>query len=152
MFLARRTFALRVATPLVRRFLSSRASAVLDALDITTDGAHATLLPSVYDDAWSDPGDVLQSVCPSMGEVLAHVASVRLSVSWCTCPRADLVGGMAQASPEELQCALERTRKAHVHFRSVPAPQRSEIVRQIREALTARPRLLRPCLTSPSTP
>ncbi|KAI0267442.1 NAD-aldehyde dehydrogenase [Gloeopeniophorella convolvens] len=117
MFLARRTLALRAAAPLARRFLSSRASAVLSALDIPTGGTHATPLPGVYDGAWGGSGDVLQSVCPSTGEVLAHVAS---------------------ASPEELHRALERTREAYVHFRSVPAPQRGEIVRQIREALAAK--------------
>jgi acyl-CoA reductase-like NAD-dependent aldehyde dehydrogenase len=43
-----------------------------------------------------------------------------------------------QASPAELHAALERTREAYVYFRSIPAPRRGEIIRQIREALAAK--------------
>lgn len=43
-----------------------------------------------------------------------------------------------QASPTELNAALERTREAYVYFRSIPAPRRGEIIRQIREALAAK--------------
>jgi aldehyde dehydrogenase family 7 protein A1 len=45
-----------------------------------------------------------------------------------------------QASPAELHGALERTREAYVHFRSIPAPKRGEIIRQIRVALAAKVR------------
>lgn len=45
-----------------------------------------------------------------------------------------------QASPAELHGALERTREAYVYFRSIPAPKRGEIIRQIREALAAKVR------------
>ena len=45
-----------------------------------------------------------------------------------------------QASPAELHGALDRTREAYVHFRSIPAPRRGEIIRQIREALAAKVR------------
>ncbi|KAI9463977.1 NAD-aldehyde dehydrogenase [Lactarius psammicola] len=62
-------------------------------------------------------GDILRSICPTTGEVLAHVKS---------------------ASPAELHAALERTREAYVYFRSIPAPRRGEIIRQIREALAAK--------------
>ncbi|KAH9169327.1 NAD-aldehyde dehydrogenase [Lactarius sanguifluus] len=92
----------------------SRASSVLGALDIPTT---PTELPGVYDGEWKGSGDILQSVCPTTGEVLAHVKS---------------------ASPAELHAALERTREAYVHFRSIPAPRRGEIIRQIREALAAK--------------
>ena len=54
------------------RTLSSRASAVLSALDIPTN----TDLPGVYDGLWGGTGDVLESVCPTTGEVLARVTSV----------------------------------------------------------------------------
>ena len=43
-----------------------------------------------------------------------------------------------QASPAELHGALERTREAYVYFRSIPAPKRGEIIRQIRVALAAK--------------
>ena len=57
------------------RSLSSRASAVLNALDIPT----AKEIPGVYDGAWSGTGDVLESVCPTTGEVLARVQYLRLA-------------------------------------------------------------------------
>ena len=70
--LPRRTLA-RVRTAHVSsRALSSRASAVLGALDIPT----AQEVPGVYDGAWSGSGDVFESVCPATGEVLARVQSV----------------------------------------------------------------------------
>jgi len=47
-----------------------------------------------------------------------------------------------QASPAEFHAALERTREAYVYFRSIPAPRRGEIIRQIREALAAKVRAL----------
>jgi len=40
----------------------------------------------------------------------------------------------------ELHGALERTREAYVYFRSIPAPKRGEIIRQIRVALAAKVR------------
>ncbi|KAI0074603.1 NAD-aldehyde dehydrogenase [Panus rudis PR-1116 ss-1] len=96
------------------RALSSRASSILNALDIPTDGKE---LPGVYDGEWRGNGEVFESVCPTTGEVLARVRS---------------------ASPEDLQLALERTREAYTLIRDVPAPRRGELVRQIREALAAK--------------
>lgn len=95
------------------RALSSRASAILSAVDIPTSGEVA----GVYDGSWGGTGEVLKSVCPATGEVLAHVQT---------------------ASPAELQTALEKSREAYEHLRSVPAPQRGELLRQIREALAAK--------------
>ncbi|KAI9513438.1 NAD-aldehyde dehydrogenase [Russula earlei] len=119
MWLARRTLAKLSTPPSSRpsrhhRLLSSRASAVLSALDIPTT---PTELPGVYDGEWKGSGDLLQSVCPATGEVLADVKS---------------------ASPAELHGALERTREAYIYFRSIPAPRRGDIIRQIREALAAK--------------
>lgn len=54
------------------RGLSSRASAVLSALDIRAEAE----LPGVYDGEWAGSGDLLKSVCPTTGEVLARVKSV----------------------------------------------------------------------------
>lgn len=55
------------------RNLSARASAVLGALDIPV----STEVPGVYDGRWGGSGDILESVCPTTGEVLARVQSVR---------------------------------------------------------------------------
>jgi len=87
---------------------------VLGALDIPTT---PTELHGVYDGEWKGSGDILRSICPTTGEVLAHVKT---------------------ASPAELHAALERTREAYVYFRSITAPRRGEIIRQIREALAAK--------------
>ena len=132
---------------------------MLGALDIPTTPIE---LPGVYDGEWKGSGDVFQSVCPATGEVLAHVKSV----SWAVMCSALLLSLMLvvgrvprvllllqcnfdnpdtphwQASPAELHGALERTRDAYVYFRSIPAPKRGEIIRQIREALAAKVRAL----------
>jgi aldehyde dehydrogenase family 7 member A1 len=146
MLLARRSLRKFPAALLSRRrLLSSRASAVLDALDIPTT---PTELSGVYDGEWKGSGDVFQSVCPATGEVLANVKSVRnlaalrlQFVLFAYCP----LPPHQQASPAELHEALDRTREAYVYFRSIPAPRRGEIIRQIREALAAKVRLC--CIT-----
>jgi aldehyde dehydrogenase family 7 protein A1 len=74
MLLARRSLGKFPTAPSSRRRLSSRASAVLGALDIPTT---PTELPGVYDGEWKGSGEVFQSVCPATGEVLANVKSVR---------------------------------------------------------------------------
>lgn len=56
------------------RSLSSRASTVLNALEIPTSSGEP--IPGVYDGKWSGSGEVLESVCPSTGEVLARVHGV----------------------------------------------------------------------------
>ncbi|KAJ7094026.1 NAD-aldehyde dehydrogenase [Mycena belliarum] len=95
------------------RSLSSRASNVLSALDIPTAGE----VCGVYDGEWKGTGDLVSSVCPTTGEVLARVKT---------------------ASPEELHTALDKAREAYTVFRNVPAPRRGELLRQIREALAAK--------------
>ncbi|EKM57079.1 uncharacterized protein PHACADRAFT_119267 [Phanerochaete carnosa HHB-10118-sp] len=111
--ISRRTLTHVRRAHILSRTLSSRASAVLGALDIPT----AREVPGVYDGAWSGSGEVFESVCPTTGEVLARVQG---------------------ASPQELQAAIEKSREAYHFFRSVPAPRRGEILRQIREALAAK--------------
>ncbi|GJE93404.1 NAD-aldehyde dehydrogenase [Phanerochaete sordida] len=111
--ISRRTLARARSAHVRARGLSSRASAVLGALDIPT----AQEVPGVYDGTWAGSGEVLESVCPATGEVLARVQG---------------------ASPQELQAAIEKSREAYHFFRSVPAPRRGEILRQIREALAAK--------------
>jgi len=114
------------------RALSTRASTILSSLDIPTTGE----IPGVYNGSWGGSGDVLASICPATGEELARVVS---------------------ASPKELHETLEQTRRAYREFRSkcaiiswwwrtdefidTPAPRRGELVRQIREALSAKARV-----------
>jgi aldehyde dehydrogenase family 7 member A1 len=115
------------------RSLSSRASAVLDALDIPTSGTAE--VPGVYDGAWGGSGDILESRCPATGEVLARVKTVSV---YSVCERA--CANRGQATPEELRSALDKAREAYLQFRHVPGPKRGEILRQIREALAAKAR------------
>ncbi|PCH36897.1 succinate-semialdehyde dehydrogenase [Wolfiporia cocos MD-104 SS10] len=110
--LSRRTLAIFARAPL-RRGLSTRASGILSALDIPTDRE----LPGVYHGEWTGTGDILESVCPTTGEVLARVRS---------------------ASPQDVRTALAKSREAYELFRMVPAPKRGEVLRQIREALAAK--------------
>ncbi|KAF7329838.1 NAD-aldehyde dehydrogenase [Mycena kentingensis (nom. inval.)] len=109
MLISRRLPALSVRTP--GRALSSRAANILSALDIPTSGE----VNGVFDGEWKGSGDVVESISPATGEVLARVKT---------------------ASPEELHVALAKARDAYAYFRHVPAPQRGEILRQIREALS----------------
>ncbi|EAU84047.2 succinate-semialdehyde dehydrogenase [Coprinopsis cinerea okayama7 len=95
------------------RSLSTRAADILTNLGINPSEE----LPGVYDGQWRGSGELVSSVCPTTGEVLARVRT---------------------ASPSEVQEALARTREAYVQFRNVPAPKRGEILRQIREALAAK--------------
>ncbi len=78
MLLVKRTLGKFSTLSPTRRRLSSRASAVLSALDIPTTPIE---LPGVYDGEWKGSGEVFQSVCPATGEVLAHVKSVSGRVS-----------------------------------------------------------------------
>ncbi|KAK0447080.1 NAD-aldehyde dehydrogenase, partial [Armillaria borealis] len=94
--------------------LSTRASRILSSLDIPTT---STEVPGVYDGEWKGSSEILTSVCPTTGEVLARVKS---------------------ASPEDLRETLAKARDAYKVFRNVPAPRRGEIIRQIREALAAK--------------
>ncbi|KAK7050018.1 hypothetical protein VNI00_005449 [Paramarasmius palmivorus] len=95
----------------LKRNMSTRAAGVLSALNIPTTGE----INGVFDGEWKGSGEVMQSLCPTTGEVLARVKT---------------------ATPEETAEALIKTRKAYASFRNVPAPQRGEILRQIRQALS----------------
>jgi aldehyde dehydrogenase family 7 protein A1 len=79
---------------LATRNLSHRASNILSSLGISS----ADDIPGVYDGQWRGSGDILTSVCPTTGEVLARVRS---------------------ASPQELHETLERTREAYKLFRGL---------------------------------
>ena len=54
-------------------------------------------LPGVYDGQWGGSGEVMESVCPTTGEVLARVRT---------------------ATASEVQETLARTREAYTQFRS----------------------------------
>ncbi|KAF7292876.1 NAD-aldehyde dehydrogenase [Mycena indigotica] len=111
MFLSQRALpALHLQT---RRNISTRAANILSALDIPTSSE----VNGVFDGEWKGAGDVVETICPTTGEVLAHVKT---------------------ASPEELHVAIGKARDAYAFFRHVPAPQRGEILRQIREALASK--------------
>lgn len=74
------------------RGLSSRASTILSSLDISTTDE----VPGVYDGQWRGSGEVITSICPTTGEILARVKT---------------------ASPQELHQVLGRTREAYAMFR-----------------------------------
>jgi aldehyde dehydrogenase family 7 protein A1 len=76
-----------------RRTVSTRASTILSALGLNSDGE----IHGVYDGRWRGSGEIMVSMCPTTGEELARVRT---------------------ASREELREALERTREAYTIFRS----------------------------------
>ena len=54
------------------RHLSTRAATILNALDLPTNAE----IPGIYDGAWGGSGDLLESKCPTTGEVLGRVKTV----------------------------------------------------------------------------
>lgn len=114
------------------RHLSERASTILTALDIPL----ATELPGVYDGTWRGSGDILESVCPTTGELLARVQSVRQL--HLTIPSNAFI--VDQASPREFHEALDKSKEASLFLRKLPAPRRGDLLRQLREALAAKVR------------
>ncbi|KIJ47500.1 hypothetical protein M422DRAFT_248921 [Sphaerobolus stellatus SS14] len=97
-----------------KRLLSTRASAILSSLDLLDTRND---IPGVFDGEWKGKGEVLESICPSTREVLARIRT---------------------GTAEELQDSLGKAREAYRQFRHVPAPRRGEIIRQIREAISAK--------------
>jgi len=75
------------------RALSIRASDVLQSLGLSTSGE----LNGVYDGQWKGSGEIIHSICPTTGEILAHVRT---------------------ASPEDLRTAIHKSREAYRGFRS----------------------------------
>lgn len=56
------------------RPLSTRAHAVLSALNIPAD--NAAPIPGVFDGQWKGSGEEITSKCPATGEILARVKGV----------------------------------------------------------------------------
>jgi hypothetical protein len=79
--LARRLAHLRPSLPSRprTRALSSRAAAILSALNIPEPGRDP--VSGVYNGRWGGTGEPLKSICPSTGELLAHVSTVSLFVT-----------------------------------------------------------------------
>lgn len=75
MILSKKAFSCIRGASLAQRTLSSRASAILSALDIPTSKE----ISGVYDGEWKGTGDVLESKCPTTGETLARVQFVSVS-------------------------------------------------------------------------
>lgn len=63
----------RLTRARLSKALSTRASTVLSALSFP---GPLEELPGVYDGAWKGSGDVIPSICPTTGEVLARVRTV----------------------------------------------------------------------------
>jgi aldehyde dehydrogenase family 7 protein A1 len=132
MSLARAKLASKFISRRYTRQLSLRAAAVLSAVDLPISGEE---IPGLYDGRWRGTGDAVKSICPTTGEVLASVTTVRAAI------RASSAAGVlkrysVQATPAEFHEAIARTREAYTVLRSVPAPRRGEILRQIRQALS----------------
>ena len=89
---------------------NANASALLKSLGIQAVNA------GVFDGEWSGSGQRLASYSPNDGRLLAEVRT---------------------ATPAEYERAIERARAAFHQWRTVPAPKRGEVVRQLGNALRA---------------
>lgn len=58
------------------RALSSRATQVLQAVGLPTDGSS---IPGVYDGSWGGSGEIIETLCPATGEVIGRVQTVSLN-------------------------------------------------------------------------
>lgn len=105
--------------------LSERASAVLhplfgDAFGANTQTSQPASLAGIYTSKGWEEGrgeNVVSSICPATGEVLANVR---------------------EASVQQARDAVQSSADAYRSWRLTPAPVRGQIVRQIREALSAK--------------
>ena len=86
----------------------SSAAAALKALGLKS------VNPGVFDGEWSGSGKLLQSVSPNDGSVLGEVRT---------------------ATPAEYERAMQRAVAAFEKWKTVPAPRRGEVVRQLGNAL-----------------
>jgi hypothetical protein len=118
----------------LKRALSSRASAVLSALDLPV--GDATELPGVYDGAWTGSGEVFESKCPTTGEVLARVKSVRVHVEGQAWGDAHT----AAYRPLPRSCALRSTRPAKHTLSSGRSRRRAEERSCVKSARRSLPR------------
>lgn len=87
------------------RMLSTETRSLLARLQIDPDSPN----PGVYHGKWTGAGPVIESTNPSTGEVIASVQ---------------------EASAEDLQAAVLRSRNAYLQWRNVPAPRRGEVLRE----------------------
>ena len=87
---------------------SLNATTVLKRLGISKTN------PGVFDGEWSGAGKPLPSISPNDGSVLAEVRT---------------------ATPEEYDRVSARARAAFANWRTVPAPQRGDLIRQLGNAL-----------------
>src|SRR5262245_24135345 len=88
----------------------SSAAATLKALGLET------VNPGVFDGSWYGSGKILQSFSPNDGSLL---------------------GSIRTATPEEYERALKKAAAAFEHWKTVPAPKRGEVIRQLGDALRA---------------
>jgi aldehyde dehydrogenase family 7 protein A1 len=93
------------------RALSSRASQVLQAAGLPTDGS---TIPGVYDGAWGGSGEIIETLCPATGEVIGRVQT---------------------ATADETRVAIAKAVEAGRAVRAMPGPKRGEVMRKIRVAL-----------------
>ena len=84
------------------------AAATLKALGLKS------INPGVFDGEWSGSGNLLQSISPNDGTVLAEVR---------------------MATAEEYERALQRATAAFEKWKTIPAPKRGEVIRQLGNAL-----------------
>jgi len=90
------------------RSVSNSAAAILAKLGLEGDN------PGVFCGEWLGSGKLLKSVSPIDGELLATVRT---------------------ATPEQYERAIERAQAAFEKWRTIPAPKRGEIIRQLGNAL-----------------
>lgn len=99
------------------RALSTRSSGILSSLGLPTSGEPVAGVYHHHAQGWHGSGELQHSLNPATGEVLARVQT---------------------ASPAEVDAALGSARRAYEAWRTVPAPKRGEVLRQVRVALNER--------------
>lgn len=99
---------------LFSRTLSTQAQSELFTRLSLPTSTPSSPLPGVYHGTWTGSGRITTSTNPSTGSVLGYVQ---------------------EASKEDLEEALKKSRDAYKLWREVPAPRRGEVLRRIRGAM-----------------
>ncbi|XP_032683990.1 putative aldehyde dehydrogenase family 7 member A1 homolog [Odontomachus brunneus] len=101
-------------TPCVSQFQMARHLVTDPKYGFLKELGITAVNPGLYDGKWGGSGEVIESISPATGKVIAKIR---------------------QSTPQEASNAITEARKAWSQWASIPAPARGEIVRQIGDEL-----------------
>ncbi|KAG8943287.1 hypothetical protein FRC04_002967 [Tulasnella sp. 424] len=110
-------------------------------LDVANLKAYPGTKNTLYPTLIKYPQEVIPIMDLALREAIPDLVEEEGDVSqaeWAWAEKAPSEFGLSEATAKELQTAIANSRDAYKQFRLTPAPRRGEMVRQIREALSAK--------------